>query len=187
MAIGLKRFSAKETRQGRKEGQGGKNVCGEKWRLRNEMRRLRDDGRGFSYLETVFSLAVVLLFLHFLIPVVAEMRHAFETAQVDLRLRLEAEALFSFVEEEVKGAVSFVTAGSKMLFATFEGKKIMYEKYGHLLRRQVHGEGHTVLAYDVRDVDFARVGSGITITVTLERDGRVYSTSSHFRSSLLQD
>jgi competence protein ComGF len=90
--------------------------------------------------------------------------------------------LFTFqFRNEFKGSKE-IEYGTESISFIKENKEVMYEKYGHSLRRRIDRKGHEIVLQDVRDLNVSPLGNGVQLTVTFT-DNQILSSTIYTYSS----
>lgn len=126
------------------------------------MRKLND--RGYTFMESIFQLLVLIVFVHFLL-LFFSWKGAIEEQYEDYSTR-EWE-LFAAELQQMLAEVSEIRLPlrSSMQFKNERGS-ITIEQSGAVIRKRVGGEGHVPLLTNVRSVSFTFDGVEMTVAVT---------------------
>ncbi|WP_228409425.1 competence type IV pilus minor pilin ComGF [Radiobacillus deserti] len=118
---------------------------------------------GFTLLESLLSLSILLLtlpFLPFLFQSISDDSYYNELA---------IEQFFLFIADESHRAEYTVVDNNQIMFIHSEEKHVEISKYKSVIRRQIAGQGHEILVRDINSFIVTSSSAGIKIRI---RDGK---------------
>jgi len=133
------------------------------WTMKKKRFALRfSNENGFTLLESIFVLMVLSFIFSFFPPAVK----MFGMAGDAFRPKEDDEwNLFVLqLRKEIRMSTA-CEAGQNRLTLNRDGKTVVYEPYGALLRRRVDDEGHQIVLQNVKNVKFTETAYGIELEV----------------------
>jgi hypothetical protein len=136
--------------------------------------------QGFTYVEIVISLAILVVILPSLLFVANTYQHELKRLSRQHRLQMEYTHFMMFVQNELKQGSDFRGEGGNLVFRRSSGDTIRYEWKEQQVVRSVQKkgssvfQGRTILAYHVDSVAFVPSVDGVMIDICLQdRDARL--------------
>jgi competence protein ComGF len=131
--------------------------------------------KGFTLIEALIAFSIGCTLLTFF-PIVINMFYEQKKAELNEK---EVELFFTQAGKEIREAITLNETWRKLEIIKQDGKKVTYERYGTLIRRQVNEKGHEVMLQNVKRFSFFVNGPQVEIVVTGNGDRevkRVFST-----------
>ncbi|WP_204497128.1 ComGF family competence protein [Aquibacillus albus] len=86
---------------------------------------------------------------------------------------LSVRQLFQFIQDELYRTESMTVSNDTLLLKNHNGEVVSIDQYQQVIRRQVTGKGHEILARDIEELEIQTNSFGFDITVkTIE--GQLY-------------
>lgn len=128
----------------------------------------RHKDAGFTMLEMLFSLSVMIVILFFFSLLVGSLHVENRTAE------LEMETMFQQVAKDIRKAVAVEVRSNRLYLLSPSGDEVMFEHYHNMLRKRVNGRGHEVVATHIANVHFSQKRNGVVVELQRE-NGELYS------------
>lgn len=122
---------------------------------------------GFTLLSILFSLSFLMVTLPF-VP------YFFTSLTIpSYSEELSVRQLFQFIQDELYRTESMTVSNDTLLLKNHNGEVVSIDQYQQVIRRQVTGKGHEILARDIEELEIQTNSFGFDITVkTIE--GQLY-------------
>lgn len=132
--------------------------------------------RGYSFINMLLSFFIytiiitsLTLILHFLIS------HA---QHPDDLKPFEWELFVIQLQRELKEASNIDVKRTEVTLTNKQGQDVSINHYHNLIRRQVFGKGHEIFLFNVNNVEFKQVNSGVSLTI-ISVSGEIYQYTFH--------
>jgi len=135
------------------------------------------NSRGFTLLEMLVVLAVVLLVVSFF-PLLLDVRWLHEK-QNEFQ-PLEWQVFLQQIKSEIREAKELENVSTTLYAYKPTGEKVSFETYGTLIRRRVNGQGNEIVLQNVSYVQYQLATTGVQITVTATNGKRYEAFVSTF-------
>lgn len=113
---------------------------------------------GFTLVETLLSLMILLLTIPFVIYFLSNL-------QVEDENHLSVEQFFVFIRNDAISAQNVTVDGTRLYFHLESGETAKIEQYNQLIRRQVNGQGHEIYLRDVVSFKLELRNEGVKVFV----------------------
>ncbi|MCZ0754641.1 competence type IV pilus minor pilin ComGF [Anoxybacillus sp. J5B_2022] len=134
--------------------------------------------RGFTLLEMLVVLSIVLLVVSFL-PFLLDVRWLHEK-QLNQFHPLEWQVFLEQMKSEIRESKQLQTTETILYAYKPTGEKVSFEKYGSLIRRRVNGQGNEVVLQSISDVRYELAQNGVWIEVITTKGKRYEAFVSTF-------
>lgn len=125
------------------------------------------NNKGFTLLEAVLALGILILILASVPPLLNPLTQDTKSEAVSVRQALH------FISMEVHKGGTVNTAKDKLYIQDLQGRTAVFEQYKDMIRRQVDEKGHEIYLHHIEDLTIIQDGSYIVITV-LGKEGASY-------------
>jgi competence protein ComGF len=147
-------------------------------------RKGRDDLRectvgkndGFTYIELLIVI-IILMTITSLFPLLFTIIAEWTVKPSSLH-PFEWEIAVSQLTMEIREAEEVTIENGSLRLRNIYQDVIQYERYGHVIRRRVNGQGHEVILQNIDRLGFFYITNGIRIFV-VDLDGHVYEKKIH--------
>ncbi|AKG04313.1 MULTISPECIES: competence type IV pilus minor pilin ComGF [Salimicrobium] len=106
------------------------------------------DTKGFTLMEVLLSLSILLTALVVLVPLMNYLR------PLEWNGDWQTHQYIQLLQEELNTASSVNVQKNNLHYTNIEGSIVSIEQYRNLVRRRVSGKGHETLLFDIRDMTF---------------------------------
>ncbi|WP_186575795.1 ComGF family competence protein [Aquibacillus kalidii] len=114
---------------------------------------------GFTLASTLVALSLTMLLISTITILLSTInQHSFNQ-------ELSVRQLFHFLSSEVNQASKVSSSHSSVTYSKHNGETVTIELYGQLIRRQVDGTGHEVLARSIKSLNIKPLSYGMRVTV----------------------
>ncbi|QOR68980.1 prepilin-type N-terminal cleavage/methylation domain-containing protein [Cytobacillus suaedae] len=114
--------------------------------------------RGFTFLEMLVSLSILMLLLTFLVGLLAIIKEP--KAGIN---KLEWELFIQQAKQEIYQSTQISHINTTLTFFKNNEETVTYELYGTSIRRRVNGAGHEILLQNVSVVKYELLNNGVAI------------------------
>lgn len=118
------------------------------------------NNRGFTLLETIFSLFLLSIIVLFF-PLIVQ----FFKTDVSTGFEKEAELFFMQIGREIHSADEIKVIDNKLYLHFLYNDTAKYERFQNLLRRQLKDTGHEIVLQNIKTVSFKMNGKIVTIEI----------------------
>ncbi|UPM55686.1 competence type IV pilus minor pilin ComGF [Gottfriedia acidiceleris] len=135
------------------------------------MKKLLNE-KGFTLLETLFSLVLFLMIISIStssIKSFVKRNYSYESVN-----RLELDNFIKEVQKEANKSISFTVHSDLLLFEEFNQVTISYRKYATIIRRQRLGLGHEIVLQNIRDIKFKLISERQILVKVIDLNGVIY-------------
>ncbi len=115
--------------------------------------------RGFTFLEMLVSLSILMLLITFVGGLLAIMKEP-KSGGVN---KLEWEVFIQQAKQEIYQSIQVSNTNTTLRFSKNNGETVTYETYGTSIRRRVNGTGHEILLQNVSGVKYEMLINGVVI------------------------
>ncbi|XRG76821.1 competence type IV pilus minor pilin ComGF [Rossellomorea sp. GAMAL-10_SWC] len=135
------------------------------------MKKLKNE-KGFTLLETLFSLVLFLMIISIStssIKSFVKRNYNYESVN-----RLELDNFIKEVQKEANKSIGFTVHSDLLLFEEFNQVTISYQKYATIIRRQRLGLGHEIVLQNIRDIKFEQISERQILVKVIDLNGGIY-------------
>lgn len=135
------------------------------------VKKLQDE-RGFTLLETLFSLVLFLIIISIStssLKSFVKRNYNYESVN-----RLELDNFIKEVQKEANKSISFTVYPDMLLFEEFNQVTISYRKYATIIRRQRLGAGHEIVLQNIKDIKFVQISQRQILVRVIDLNGGIY-------------
>ncbi len=128
--------------------------------------------KGFTLLETLFSLVLFLMIISIStssIKSFVKRNYSYESVN-----RLELDNFIKEVQKEANKSISFTVHSDLLLFEEFNQVTISYRKYATIIRRQRLGLGHEIVLQNIKDIKFVQISEKQILVKVIDLNGGIY-------------
>lgn len=122
--------------------------------------QFRRTERGFTLIETLLSLFIIMLSLPFIVFLLS---YSDDSAQTD---SLSVEQFFIFLRNDLYVADKIEIYANRLEFKNIHNQTVSIGKYKDLIRRQVSGEGHEIYLRNIKDLSLTENETGVIVNIT---------------------
>ncbi|MBE4907948.1 prepilin-type N-terminal cleavage/methylation domain-containing protein [Bacillus luteolus] len=115
--------------------------------------------RGFTFLEMLVSLSILMLILTFVVGLLAIIKEP-KSGGIN---KLEWEVFIQQAKQEIYQSTHVTKNITTLRFSKNNGETVTYETYGTSIRRRVNGAGHEILLQNVNGVKYEMLINGVVI------------------------
>lgn len=126
------------------------------------MKRLKNNTKGFTMLEMLFSFTLFCVFASFL-PLLFQI--LFDDHSIEARIQtMEWEVFVNQIKKEIQASDDVNVVNDQLVLSDGE-EKITFQKYNSQIRRLVNMKGHEIALQNVASVRFEKRRRTVSITV----------------------
>ncbi|MEH7399561.1 competence type IV pilus minor pilin ComGF [Gottfriedia acidiceleris] len=135
------------------------------------MKKLKNE-KGFTLLETLFSLVLFLMIISISTSSIKSfVKRNYSYKSVN---RLELDNFIKEVQKEANKSIGFTVHSDLLLFEEFNQVTISYRKYATIIRRQRLGLGHEIVLQNIRDIKFEQISERQILVKVIDLNGGIY-------------
>lgn len=128
---------------------------------------MRLNSKGFTLIEVLISLQILLIVLMFLPLLVQALQPETNYAHYD------TDQFIRFLEREIQTGQIISVKNQQLLILNHQKQIVTIEKYQNVIRRQVNQTGHEVLLHHVDQFDLTFVNAQLNLTVIKKNGDRI--------------
>ncbi|MFP7493643.1 competence type IV pilus minor pilin ComGF [Terribacillus saccharophilus] len=119
--------------------------------------------KGFTLLEALITLSILILILATIPPLFAPLTKSMDTEASSVRQALH------FITMEVHKGTSVRVEDDRLLIQNQQGRTAVFEQYKDMIRRRVNEKGHEIYLHHINDLTISSDEFTIVVTVKGKR------------------